>query len=317
MAIELVCCTVGAILWLGCTSPALDDLVLRPSDEFVATPEVLGLAYDEVRIPVAGDRGISAWHVHSYDPRAMLVVVPGSDSNKSRYLAAIPTFVNFGFDVLLFDYEGFGDSAGTLDLAHVLDDTEAAIDYALSKSDHVFAMGVSLGAPAVAKVAAERELAGVIFEGTLVFEDVAELWLRDRGLPISGLWDFANLWMLPQVPEGYDILAMLPRVTEPKLFLHSRDDQITPFEGAIRAYNASPQPRQFVELEGDHGRMIELDPQRYLLILLEFVDSNMERIEGRIEVLQYATDGLARRTPVPASDESAPRATVSTGQSQR
>src|SRR5262245_53096829 len=97
----------------GCTGDppiALNDIFLRPTAEIRGTPGDYGYPYDELFVPIGDLRKVSIWHVHAEDPKGIVVIIPGSDRNKSRYLIGLPVFIPNGYDVILMDYEGFGES---------------------------------------------------------------------------------------------------------------------------------------------------------------------------------------------------------------
>src|SRR5262245_6933619 len=134
MAFRLALVVSLPVLFLGCAGEppvTLDTIFLRPTAEIEGTPGSLGYRYDELFVPIDETRQVSIWHVHAENPKGIVVIVPGSDRNKSRYLIGLPAFVPFGYDVILMDYEGFGQSPGDNSLENLLDDGFAVIDYAL------------------------------------------------------------------------------------------------------------------------------------------------------------------------------------------
>jgi len=48
--------------------------------------------------------------------------------------------------------------------------------------------------------------------------------------------------------NGFD--CKIGRVRCPKLFIHSRGDEVVPFELGRRLYEAAPEPKQFYEVQG-------------------------------------------------------------------
>jgi hypothetical protein len=252
----------------------LDALFLRPSSEISATPAELGFAFDELLVPVGGSRRVSIWHIRAAgEPKAIVVVVPGSDGNKSRYLIGLPLLVPHGYDVILMDYEGFGASSAARGLQSLVDDGFAVIDYALAQGPPVVAFGVSMGAPIVVRVAAERELAGCILEAPLILPDEPELYLRWLGLDAPLLWNIAGAAIRPLIPADFDILSHIRRVQEPKLILQSTEDDVTTYAAGERVFEAAPEPKAFWAMHGRHGEMIELDPAAYEAAVVWWIES--------------------------------------------
>jgi hypothetical protein len=284
------------VLVSGCLSEPtlLDKLVLRPSPEEAQTPADLGYAYDEVRVSVAADRHISLWHVRAESPRAVVVILPGSDRNRARYLVGLPVFLPNGYDVVLMDYEGFGAGgvqepgdvltrgAPVPTLAKIHDDAAAAFGYAKSRHERVVVFGASIGTTAAARIAAGSDVAAVILEGTLLLDQLPQLWLEGRGVEAPFLWRLAEMWMRPQIPDGYDTLDSVRRITAPKLFLHSAEDEVTPIAGARLAFEAAPAPKEFWEMRGEHGKMIELDPEAYERTIIDWLDAQLAAAPPRV-----------------------------------
>jgi len=255
---------LAAALPLACVQlPTLDDLILHPSLNMKQVPTDLGYQYQEVALPVGQTRSVVIWHVFAEKPKAVVLVLPGADGNKGRYLEALPILVPNGYDVILMDYEGFGTSPGAATLGHLVDDAFAASAYALGQHKKVFVFGPSLGAPLAARVAADLPFTGCILEGTVILNEEAKLWLVDNNLPIPFLWNLANLFICLQTPEDYDTLKYIRLVDEPKLVMHSTEDEVAPYEGALRVFAAAPPPKDFWEMRGGHGQMIRLQTDLY------------------------------------------------------
>jgi pimeloyl-ACP methyl ester carboxylesterase len=114
----------------------------------------------------------SAWHYRAAgeDPRACVVMAHGFAGTRTCGLEGFADgFCAAGFDVLLFDYRGFGTSGGeprqTIDLRGQRDDYRAAVAHArgLPGVDRVVLWGVSLAGGHVFEVAAsDPQIAAVI-----------------------------------------------------------------------------------------------------------------------------------------------------------
>lgn len=266
---------VALAVLCGCVLPpvTLGTIFLRPTEEMVGKPADYGYDYEEAYVPVAEGRAVSTWHVKAENAKGIVVVIPGSDSNKSRYLIGLPVFVPYGYDVILMDYEGFGDStAGPPDLTRLCEDGCAVVAHARTLHPNVIAFGVSTGGPTAVRAALEQDVAAVILEAPLVLEAEVELYLRAIGLAHESLWNLANLWVRPQIPPCFDIAADIGGVEVPKLILHSVDDDVVPFAAGLTLYALAPEPKALVPLSGGHGKMIEEDPHGYTATIVSWLD---------------------------------------------
>ncbi len=257
----------------GCLT--LDQFMLRPTHAMEDTPASYGAAYDEVILPVPSGQHISIWHIKATEQpaKAIVVIVPGADRNKSRYLVGIPVFIPYGYDIILMDFEGFGASGGQPRVHKLYDDVQAAVDYAQTQHARVGVYGASLGAPLAVKAAADYDLVAMIVEGPLAFDRESEDWLKMKGVDIPFFWEIADLWTEPQVPEEFDIFKYIQQVAEPKLIMHSVEDEIVPFVIGQELYQAAPEPKQFFEMRGRHGQMVEIEPALYIRTLVGWLDN--------------------------------------------
>lgn len=269
---------IAAVLLAGCPEQefTLETIFLRPSAEIEATPGDLGFDFDEVSLHISDTRAVSIWHVRAADPKGLVVIIPGSDRNKARYLIALPVFIPNGYDVILMDYEGFGtSSAGPLDFERLSEDGEAVVDYARRQHERVIAFGVSTGAAIATDLAARRELAALLLEAPLILLLEPQLWLKDNGLDVPLLWRIAVTWMAPQVPDSFHILATIPRVEEPKLILHSREDDVVPITAGELVFDLAREPKAFFEMRGGHGEMLEIEPELYTQTVIDWLDATV------------------------------------------
>lgn len=256
----------------------MSTIFLRPTYETYGTPADDGFSYEAKRLAVGEGREVSIWHVRAEKPRAIVVVVPASDRNKSLYAPAVPIFVPAGYDVILMDYEGFGESTGSifdLDIARLPEDALAVVDYALTQNPHVVVFGLSTGGASAVYAATQRALTAVILEAPLVLNREAELWLDSQGVQNPAAGQIANFWVGVQMPPTFDIVRNIADVAEPKLIMQSPEDQVVPYAAGRLVYDAAPEPKTFVELKGGHIEMIKLDPETYAHTMLGWLDHEL------------------------------------------
>ena len=120
------------------------------------------------------------------------------------------------------NYPGYGGSTGPARLHRIADAALAAYDalraVAGARPIHVF--GTSLGTTAALRVAAEREVAGLVLRNPPA--------LRELVVGDHGWW---NLWLLAwpisrQIPLALDSIANARRVRAPAVFILAEDDEV-------------------------------------------------------------------------------------------
>ncbi|HEX5617149.1 MAG TPA: alpha/beta fold hydrolase [Solirubrobacteraceae bacterium] len=131
----------------------------------------LTVAHEEVRVPTADGRQLSAWYVPSRN-RAAVVLIHGSTGNRSRVADRAELLARHGYGVLALDLPGNGESDGR---SSGLGDNaqpavRAAVDYLQRRPDvdpdAIAGFGVSLGGEVLLEGAAyDERLAAVISDG--------------------------------------------------------------------------------------------------------------------------------------------------------
>ena len=225
-------------------------LLYMPREELVGTPNDAGLAYEDVRLRNGLGTDIHAWWVPHDRPRFTLLFSHGNGGNISHRLESLRIFHDLGLSVLIYDYSGYGQSRGEPGEEATGADALAAWDWLVRERGvdpgSVILFGRSLGGAVAAELAArlaERGVApaGLILEST--FSSVPDMGaLLYPWLPVRRLARFR-----------YDSENVLRNVTLPVLFLHSREDDIVPFELGKRLHDGYGGPKSFFELLGDHN----------------------------------------------------------------
>jgi len=131
-----------------------------------------------------------------------------------------------GYHALTFDFRGYGETGGSVDIAKIDVDLEAAVRFVKSREyPLVYVIGASMGGTAALKVAARQDLAGV-----------------------------ATL-SAPASISGLDATADAPRIAEPKLFMAARGDEGGAYvRAAEQLAAAAPAPKDTVFYDGrEHG----------------------------------------------------------------
>jgi hypothetical protein len=233
-----------ALALAGCTG-----VIFHPMRELVLTPDQLGLAYEEVEFEAADGVCLHGWFLPAGAPRrGSILFLHGNAENVSTHIASVAWLPAEGFDVLLFDYRGYGRSEGSPSLAGLQLDFEAALEALLAwpeiDRDRVAVFGQSLGASlAITALAASprrRQIHALVIEGALTsYRELA----REK---LAGFW---LTWPL-QVPLGLtiddryrpiDAIAELAPL--PLLIVHGEADRVVPPDHAVALYEAARPPK--------------------------------------------------------------------------
>ncbi len=242
--------TLGVLL---CLSAAALPVFLRwfeysclyfPDKNVTRSPDSLGMRWDSRSIVTADRVHIRAWHVKARADGAPLVIyLHGNGGNIGDYLDEASVLVGMGLDVLLVEYRGYGESAGSPSEKGFYLDAQAAYDWAAGElaPPRVVVFGRSLGTAVAADLAVNRPVSALILESPFT-----------SGVEI-GKEKFPWLPVRLIMTQKYDTISKIGRLKCPLLVLHSPDDEVVPFRMGRRLFETAAVPKAFVELRGGHN----------------------------------------------------------------
>ena len=264
--LALIYVALGVALYLFQGSMVF--LANLPGRALEATPADIGLKYEDVRFDTADGERLHGWYVPAVNARGVLLFFHGNAGNISHRLESIMIFNRLGLDVLIVDYRGYGQSTGKPTESGTYRDAQAAWNYLLGERraspGRIVIFGRSLGGAVGAWLAAglpvEQRPAAVIIESS--FTSGADMARR--------LYPLFPARLLTRL--RYPVAEYAARLHCPVLVVHSRDDEIIPFAMGQEIYAAAPQPKDFIELRGDHNAGFWISREEYSAGLAEFLE---------------------------------------------
>lgn len=268
-AVVAMCVVLAtALATAGCTS-----LLFYPTHDYVITPDVIGLAYRDIDFTAADGVRLHGWFLPATgEPQGTILFVHGNAENISTHIASVAWLPAQGFNVLMFDYRGFGLSEGepTLDGLHL--DTVAALDTVFTEPGvdptRVAVFGQSLGGSvAIASLVRSphrRDVRALIVEGA---------FSSYRGIAQEKLAEFWMTWPL-QIPLSFTIdnrykpLEAIAEVSPtPVLIVHGAVDRIVDPGHAQALYAAAGPPKALWLITGaSHIQAFQSAPTRQRLV---------------------------------------------------
>jgi len=238
-------------------------LIFFPQQDIVMTPADLNLPYEDVFLHTRDGTRIHGWYVRHGQPRATVLFFHGNAGNISQRLDSVERFYRMGLSVLIIDYHGYGRSGGTPSEAGTYQDARAAWAYLTGElklpAQQVVLFGRSLGGAVAVWLAGESRPGALIIEST--FTSVVDLGKR--------FYPYLPVQWLTRI--RYPTLERIPRLKCPLLVIHSRDDEIIPFEHGQSLYQAARVPREFLEISGGHNDGYLLAGGKYFEALKSFI----------------------------------------------
>jgi fermentation-respiration switch protein FrsA (DUF1100 family) len=239
--------TIATILvtYLGYLFVFQSRYVYYPESTMVVDPSVIGLDFVDISFRAEDGIKLFGWFIPNLKSRGMVLFCHGNAGNISHRLEPIQIYNRLGLDVFIFDYRGYGQSEGKPSEQGTYRDVEAAWRY-LTKERQVLpsdiiVSGHSLGGAIAAWLAKNHAPGALILESTFTsLSDIA------RKL-------YPYLPIKPFLRYRYTTADYLSQVKCPVLIVHSKDDELMPFEHGIRLFEIANEPKRFLEICGSHN----------------------------------------------------------------
>lgn len=235
-----------------------------PTRKIVATPDTVGLTYETVKIVTDDGIKLDSWYLPAKNARGVLIFFHGNAGNISHRLESLKIFNGLGLSTLIFDYRGFGRSEGKVSEEGTYRDAEAVWRYVRDRnvpSGKIILFGRSLGAAIAAQLATKHAPAGLILESA--FTSVPDFAARSY-------WFIPARWL---ARFNYNTKVYLTLAKCPVLVIHSPDDDIIPFRNGRELYETATEPKQFLEIQGDHNEGFLLSGKTYSEGLEKFLNT--------------------------------------------
>lgn len=249
-----------------------DQQFYRPSARSYGAQAELGLEPEAVSFDSADGTMLHGWFLHSDDePLGTVICFHGSDRNITHTTRNVHWLTQRGFNVFVFDYRGYGQSEGTPDRKGLVEDSVAAIDYVMTRSDvrpdRIILYGQSMGGQLALNAASIRKDAGI----RLV---IAEATYARQSYHLSDkLGQFGPLWLvkwggwLLTSDEYSGEAAIADLRSTPVLLVHGNlDTGVRPYHSE-RLFDAAAGAKEIWRYEGlGHLQIFNDGPQQDRLV---------------------------------------------------
>jgi uncharacterized protein len=270
MLFNLVIMVVGAYAALAMVIFfAQSRLIYYPEAgrDIVGTPGDRGLAYESVEISTADSENLHGWFVPAPEATATILFFHGNAGNISHRMEYLLMFHRLGYNTLIFDYRGYGQSSGSPSEAGTYLDAQAAWRYLTEEKGispaRIVLFGESLGGAVAAWLAAQEKPALLVLASA--FTSIPDMAAK--------IYPFLPVRLLSRFE--YNTMDNLRTVTCPVFVAHSPQDELVPFAQGRALYRAAPDPKQFLELQGGHNDGFIFTRKDWVRALGEFIRVNL------------------------------------------
>jgi len=224
---NILWCLLTVICISSCSTSAF---FYAPYKDFIKGPDTAIYNVEEINFKSGNGNTLNGWFLKpkTQNIKATVLQLHGNGGNISYQYQFAKPLVKAGYQVMVFDYEGYGKSTGSPSQEKVLDDANAALNYIKLRDDvkktKLILFGQSLGGHLSCVVAAmnNEKIDALVVEGAFSgHERMAVFVGKQHGAPA---------WLARMlVPSKYDAIDYIGKVTVPKLIIHSTEDETCPF----------------------------------------------------------------------------------------
>jgi len=256
---------------------ACTSLFFFPMKKLVRTPTDLGLNYQDVLIATDDGNTLHGWFLPAAEmAKATVLFLHGNAENISTHIGAVYWLPEQNYNVLLYDYRGYGKSTGIPSLPEAVDDVKAVYDIIPTLTQQpnrpIIVFGQSLGGAiavnAVGAFSATRQIDALVIESSFAnFRQIAREKLAENWFTWVLQWPLSLT-----ITGNYNPTEALASIQKlPILIIHGTDDQVVGYHHAQTLINAASSPKQLWKIP--HGQHIQaMTIPQYRIQFLKYLD---------------------------------------------
>lgn len=212
-------------------------------------PKEVAHVTQEVQIPqlnsaLKGQEFIHGWYLHAKNPHTLLLYFHGNAQNRSYHVFYTLPWLKKGFDVLIIDYRGYGESLQRATFNRAIDDVKATLHFAKAHYNlPKIALGASLGGALLLNALSSEDEA---LKAAIIDSTYASLPAIFSHKLASHWYSWPVSW-LPYLllTSQYDPIKQLPHIKTPLLFVACSHDVVISPNDSWQLFDATQSNRAF------------------------------------------------------------------------
>jgi predicted alpha/beta-fold hydrolase len=228
-----------------------------PSKQKYYDPKQFSLEYEDLWIESSEGIKLNAWHVRNpkaQDYKGLILLFHGNAENISSHFLNLAWITEYGFELFIVDYRGYGRSEGEPDQMGTHQDALHSLYFALKRAEQkknskFIVYCQSLGGAICARALVDFEHSSsidllVLDSSFSSYKDLAYQKLKDHWLTylLSPLAEFIISDKMASKPH-------LNKLSMKKLVYHSKGDLVIPYKFGEEIFGLLSEPKTFIGLE--------------------------------------------------------------------
>jgi len=177
-----------------------------------------------------GQKSISAIYLNNPNASYTILLSHGNAEDLGMVFPLLELFVQHGYSVLSYDYQGYGTSEGTSSEYNTYSDIVATYDYLTTHlkkpPSKIILYGVSLGVGPTLYLASKENVAGIILQSPFL-----SAYRVKTAVPLFAF-------------DKYNNIQRIKQIKSPLFVIHGKQDRVVPFFHGQQIYNAATVPKQ-------------------------------------------------------------------------
>ncbi|TAF11209.1 MAG: alpha/beta hydrolase [Nostocales cyanobacterium] len=226
---------------------------------FLPQPSSYQDTKDIFKLKTGENQQISAIYLPNSTAKYTILYVHGNAEDLGNIQEILAKLRDLEFNVLAYDYRGYGTSQGTTTENSAYEDIDTAYNYLIQdlkiKPEQIIVLGRSVGGGSAVDLAARKPVAGLIIESTFTSA-------------------FRVVVPFPILPfDKFNNLDKIKNVKCPVLVMHGKLDEVIPFNHSEKLFAAITAPKLFLGVENaSHNDFFDLAGEKYSQTLREFIN---------------------------------------------
>ncbi len=237
-------------LW-NCSS-----MLYQPTKDIYIQPEKIGFQPEKIRIKMKDGVSVNIWifKPKSVKPKGTILQFHGNGENMSSHYIGLVWLVDKGYELITWDYRGYGESEGEPDKSEIHEDSKEILEFVKNRS-------VQNKIPWI--------LYGQSLGGAIAIRALGELKNKEGLLLVVGDGTFASYSNVAKsvadrlffFPIGYFVWSLFPNGLSPEetvgnispvrlLLIHGTQDTVVSFPNGMELFEKAKEPKMFWEIKG-------------------------------------------------------------------
>lgn len=242
----------------------LPGMMFFPLSHIDATPKEWGLDYQDITLNLSEKEKLTAWYIPHPDANKTVLFFHGNGGNISHRAQSVLLFHQLKLNVFIIDYPGYGKSTGNASEHGLYNSANLAWDYLLTEKQlqekNIIIFGRSLGGAVAIDLASRVNSGALIIEST--FTSVRDM----AGTLMPLLSKFIYL------RYSFASIDKINNITSPLLVIHSKEDEMIPYEFGNKLFQQAITAKEFLEIQGSHNDGFIKSMPSYKNSLMQFLE---------------------------------------------